>query len=56
MFPKQGDREPWINTQNYTLDKELVRQDITGDGALLFSNPVQRSDEDDSGHWESDAA
>jgi monooxygenase len=25
LFPKQGDREPWINPQNYGRDKEMFR-------------------------------
>jgi monooxygenase len=56
MFPKQGDREPWINTQNYKLDKKLILHGVIEDGTLVFSNPLQQSSEVDSGHWESDAA
>jgi hypothetical protein len=48
LFPKQGDREPWINTQNYKLDKKLLRHGPIDDGVLSFDNP-------DAG-WESDAA
>jgi cation diffusion facilitator CzcD-associated flavoprotein CzcO len=55
-FPKQGDREPWINTQNYSLDKKLLRHGAVDDGVLLFGNPVQHSDEDVTEQWESDAA
>ncbi len=25
-FPKQGDREPWLNPQNYTRDKKMIRR------------------------------
>jgi monooxygenase len=37
-FPKQGDREPWINPQNYTRDKKMIRTAPLEDGALVFSN------------------
>ena len=36
LFPKQGDRDPWRNTQNYTLDKKLVHKAPLEDGALIF--------------------
>jgi cation diffusion facilitator CzcD-associated flavoprotein CzcO len=35
-FPKQGDREPWINPQNYTRDKKMIRFGEIDDGALEF--------------------
>lgn len=56
LFPKQGDREPWINTQNYKLDKKLLRSEPIDDGVLLFSNPVRQSEATLSSQWESDAA
>ena len=37
-FPKQGDREPWINPQDYTRDKKMIRTAPIEDGALVFSN------------------
>jgi monooxygenase len=37
-FPKQGDREPWLNPQNYTRDKKMIRTAPIEDGALVFSN------------------
>jgi hypothetical protein len=37
-FPKQGDREPWLNPQNYTRDKKMIRTAPIEDGALEFSN------------------
>ena len=39
LFPKQGDRDPWRNTQNYPLDRKLARRGPLEDGALAFSNP-----------------
>ena len=38
-FPKQGDRDPWRNTQNYALDKKIIRKAPLEDGVLTFSNP-----------------
>jgi hypothetical protein len=40
LFPKQGDREPWINPQNYSRDKKMIRFGALEDGALIFSNPA----------------
>jgi cation diffusion facilitator CzcD-associated flavoprotein CzcO len=40
LLPKQGDRPPWVNTQNYALDKKIIREDPIDDGVLQFSNPV----------------
>jgi monooxygenase len=39
-FPKQGNREPWLNPQNYARDKKMIRFAPLEDGALVFSNPV----------------
>jgi monooxygenase len=39
LFPKQGDKDPWRNTQNYALDKKLIRNAPLEDGVLQFSNP-----------------
>ena len=56
LFPKQGDREPWMNTQNYALDKKMVRHGPIDDGVLSFSNPLENSNAAIAGEWESDAA
>lgn len=37
LFPKQGDREPWRNTQNYRYEKTSIAKARLDDGALLFS-------------------
>ena len=37
LFPKQGDRDPWRNTQNYKLDREIIRNGAIEDGVLQFS-------------------
>ena len=39
LFPKQGG-DPWRNTQNYKLDKKMVKKAPIADSALQFSNPV----------------
>lgn len=38
-LPKQGDREPWINSQNYYLEKDTLPEDSFEDGVLQFDNP-----------------
>jgi cation diffusion facilitator CzcD-associated flavoprotein CzcO len=35
-FPMQGDREPWINPQNYGRDKKMIRFGALEDGCLIF--------------------
>ncbi len=37
LFPRQGDRDPWRNTQNYTLDKHSIREAPIEDGVLEFA-------------------
>lgn len=41
QFPRQGDREPWINPQNYKKDKKLFRKLPVDDGVMVFSGPRQ---------------
>lgn len=36
-LPKQGDREPWLNTQNYAADKKLFRKGQVEDGVMQFT-------------------
>jgi len=36
-LPRQGDREPWINPQNYTQDKKLFRTSPIEDGVMQFT-------------------
>ncbi|MEM9739575.1 MAG: NAD(P)/FAD-dependent oxidoreductase [Pseudomonadota bacterium] len=44
MFPKQGDREPWVNPQNYWKDKQMFRKAPLEDGALVFTRNGRRLD------------
>jgi monooxygenase len=41
-FPKQGDREPWINPQDYSRDKKMIRFGEIEDGALEFGKGTVR--------------
>ena len=36
-FPRQGDREPWINPQRYTRDKKMFRTAPIDDGVMQFT-------------------
>jgi cation diffusion facilitator CzcD-associated flavoprotein CzcO len=37
LMPRQGDREPWINPQDYKRDKVLFRQSALDDGVMQFT-------------------
>lgn len=41
LFPRQGDRMPWLNTQSYAADKKMIRHDPLEDGVLQLSHPVR---------------
>ncbi len=36
-LPKQGDREPWINPQNFSADKKMFRTSAVDDGVMRFN-------------------
>lgn len=36
LMPKQGESEPWINTQNYWHDKKMIQRAPIDDGVLVF--------------------
>jgi hypothetical protein len=36
LLPKQGDRHPWINSQNYYQDKKILCHGAINDGVLIF--------------------
>lgn len=44
LLPKQGDHGPWINTQDYGLDKKLIHDGDIEDGILEFANPFRESE------------
>ena len=35
-LPKQGDRESWLNPQNYSRDRKMIRSGELEDGVLAF--------------------
>ena len=40
-LPKQGDREPWINSQSYSRDRELLLEGDLEDGVMQFTRPAR---------------
>ena len=40
-FPRQGDREPWRNAQDYSMEKETLPGCALEDGVLVFDNPAR---------------
>ena len=40
LMPKQGDREPWLNPQDYKRDIDLFRKSPVDDGVMHFSATV----------------
>ncbi|MFM8015025.1 MAG: flavin-containing monooxygenase [Actinomycetota bacterium] len=41
LMPAQGDREPWLNPQNYDKDKKMFREGAMDDGVMQFTNPEE---------------
>ncbi len=41
-FPRQGDREPWVNPQDYAKDKKLFRRSPVDDGVMTFTGPLRQ--------------
>ena len=37
-YPKQGDRAPWINPQDYAKDKKMFRKEPVDDGVMHFTH------------------
>ena len=37
MLPKQGDHEPWLNTQSYSADRKLIGKAPIDDGVMQFT-------------------
>ncbi len=45
-LPRQGDREPWVNPQDYRKDKKMFLEGEIEDGALAFgSKPASSAGE-----------
>jgi hypothetical protein len=47
-MPSQGDREPWINPQNYDKDKKMFREGRVDDGVMQFTNPASTRERRDA--------
>ena len=43
LMPRQGDREPWINPQDYKRDKKLFRESPLDDGVMQFTRQRVRA-------------
>ena len=39
LLPRQGDRAPWLNTQDYARDVKLIRRAAIDDGVMAFDAP-----------------
>ena len=37
LLPRQGDREPWLNTQNYLRDRKFIGRQPVGDDVMEFT-------------------
>lgn len=46
LLPNQGDHAPWVNTQNYDLDKKIIRDGDIADGVMEFTNPAAQAASD----------
>ena len=44
QLPRQGDREPWRNPQDYSSDRKMFREGALEDGVLVFGNPAPKPD------------
>lgn len=38
LLPRQGDREPWVNTQNYLRDRKFIGRQSVADDVLEFAS------------------
>jgi cation diffusion facilitator CzcD-associated flavoprotein CzcO len=43
MLPKQGDRQPWVNTQSYSADRKLIHKAPVADGVMQFTRAGHRT-------------
>jgi hypothetical protein len=48
LMPKQGDRAPWLNTQNYKKDKKALRNEPVNDGVMRFTRVEAEKGADDA--------
>jgi hypothetical protein len=38
LLPRQGDREPWLHTQDFHRDIKLISKAPVDDGVMIFTN------------------
>ena len=43
LLPRQGDREPWLHTQDFQRDIKLISKASVDDGVMMFTNPQSDS-------------
>ena len=41
LYPRQGDREPWVNPQNYRRDRRLFAEVPVDDGVMQFTRAAE---------------
>jgi len=56
LLPRQGDKAPWLNTQNYMADRKSLPKREIDDGILRFTNPASEMKEANANGLRSDAA
>jgi len=56
LFPKQGDKAPWLNTQDYLQDKKTIANRAIDDGVLQFDHTAAESARVATAPLQSDAA
>ena len=39
LLPRQGDRAPWLHTQDYSRDVKMIRREAIADDVMEFSSP-----------------
>jgi len=42
LLPRQGDRAPWLHTQDYSRDVKMIRRDAIVDDVMEFSAPNRK--------------
>ena len=45
IMPKQGDRQPWVFSQDYYTEKDLIEGADLDDGTLVYDYPEQSAQE-----------
>ena len=56
LYPKQGEREPWVNPQDYKRDRALFMKDSIEDSSLVFRGLKKQESEEEVSLYEPVAA